>query len=87
MLNTALDLAVAALCIERRVRGGQVGEIWCEVCDKQRLFFEYELCFGRSRVVCWELVRRILVAHICWGGCLYIGQDGQLMLEEGQGLW
>ena len=26
------------------------------------------------------------MADTCWNGCLCIGQDGQLMLEEGQGL-
>ena len=26
------------------------------------------------------------MSNICWSGCLCIGQDGQLMLEEGQGL-
>ena len=26
------------------------------------------------------------MADICWSVCLCIGQDGQLMLEEGQGL-
>ena len=26
------------------------------------------------------------MAAICWSGCLCIGQDGQVMLEEGQGL-
>ena len=26
------------------------------------------------------------MADICWSGCLRIGHDGQLMLEEGQGL-
>ena len=25
------------------------------------------------------------MADICWSGCLCIGQDGQLMLEEGVG--
>ena len=26
------------------------------------------------------------MGDICWSGCLSIGQDGQLVLEEGQGL-
>ena len=26
------------------------------------------------------------LVDICWSVCLCIGQDGQLMLEEGQGL-
>ena len=26
------------------------------------------------------------MGDICWSGCLWIGQDGQVMLEEGQGL-
>ena len=32
--------------------------------------------------VVWE----DLSADICWSVCLCIGQDGQQMLEEGQGL-
>ena len=39
-----------------------------------------------AEVACWELVRRIGVDDICWSGRLCIGQDGHLMLEEGQGL-
>ena len=39
-----------------------------------------------GEVVCWELVRRISLADVCWSGWLCIGQEGQLMLEEGQGL-
>ena len=63
-----------------------MGAIKCKVCDKKRRGYEYGLLLGWSRVVCWELVRRIGVADICWSGCLCIGQDGQLVLEEGQGL-
>ena len=37
-------------------------------------------------MVCREVVRRIWLADICWSGWLCIGQDGELMLEEGQGL-
>ena len=32
------------------------------------------------------VVWKDLSADICWSVCLCIGQDGQLMLEEGQGL-
>ena len=38
------------------------------------------------KVVCWELETSLPVGDICWSGCLCIGQDGQVMLEEGQGL-
>ena len=37
-------------------------------------------------MVCWELVRKIWLADICWSGCVCIGQEGQVMLEEDQGL-
>ena len=49
VLNTALDLAAAALRSAWRVRGSYVGEIKCEGCDKQRRFFEYGLCLGSRR--------------------------------------
>ena len=37
-------------------------------------------------MVCREVVRRMWLADICWSGCLCIQQDGQLVLEEGEGL-
>ena len=51
VLNTALDVAAASLCVEPRVRGSKVGEKYCEVCDTKRRFFEYGLCLGRRRSV------------------------------------
>ena len=49
VLNTALDLAAAALCIDWGLGGGYVGLIYCKVCDEKRWVFEYGLCLGRRR--------------------------------------
>ena len=49
-------------------------------------FFSAGFAYEGAEVLCWELVRRTCLFDICWSGWLCIWQDGQLMLEEGQGL-
>ena len=43
VLNTAFDLAAAALCIARRVGLSQMGVIYCRVCGKERRVVAYGL--------------------------------------------
>ena len=41
VLNTALDLAAAALCIEWGVGGSYIGAIYCNGCDMKRWSLVY----------------------------------------------
>ena len=43
VLNTALDLAAAALCIERRMGESEMRVIYCNVWGKKRWFLDYGL--------------------------------------------
>ena len=49
VLESALDLGAAALCIEWRMGVGYVGLIQCKVCEERRWVIEYGLCLGRRR--------------------------------------